>query len=132
MPEKLVLLLVAISVATCAAQQAQSQPRRIPVSFVVESEGPQGLWTQSSEDLSSGQLEKLKQLVKAEIIKQQDVSLVDENAPKDHMRVTVVASQVPHSDQSSWIIVSSVVTMADSKGNDLLITHDVIAGPDVP
>jgi hypothetical protein len=128
---RLVVLLFAISVTTCAAQPAQSSPKRIPVSFAVESEGPQGLWTQSSEDLSTIQLQSLEQLVKAEIMKQEDVALVEAKDPKDHLHVAVVAGQLPHSGASSWVIASSVVTIADSKGNDLLVTHDVIAGPEV-
>ena len=125
---KTVVLLLAMSAAACPAQQAQSQPRRIPVSFTVESEGPQGLWMQSSKDLDKVQIELLMKLVKDAIVKQKDVTLVDVESPKDHMHLAVVAAQV---GEANWVIVSSVITMADSKGNDLLVTHDVIAGPNV-
>jgi hypothetical protein len=99
--------------------------------LAVESEGPQGQWVQSSQDLSKSQLQRLEQLIRTEISKQEDVTLVDAKDPKNHLHVAVVAAQLERQGSLRWIVVSSVLTMADDKGNDLLVTHDVIAGPDL-
>jgi hypothetical protein len=108
---KITSLFVAVLACTLIpagyAQQAPTKPKRIRVSVAVESEGPQGEWAQSAQ------------------------GLVDWNDPKSHIHVAVVAAQVEHQGASHWVIVSSVLTMADEKGSDLLVTHDVIAGPDL-
>lgn len=57
---------------------------------------------------------------------------MDEKDPKDHLHVAVVAAQLERQGRLRWIVVSSVLTMADEKGNDLLVTQDGIAGPDLP
>jgi hypothetical protein len=115
------------------AQQAPTptNPKRIPISVAVESEGPQGEWAQSAQDLTKKQLQKLEGLIGEELSKQENLTVVDANDPKNHLHVAVVAAQVEHQGTSHWVIVSSVLTMADEKGNDLLVTHDVIAGPDL-
>ncbi len=129
----LLLVVINLTAGPGYAQQTQVQPKRIPVSFAVESEGPQGLWAQSSQDLSKSQLQRLEQLIRTEISKQEDVALVDAKDPKNHLHVAVVAAQLERQGSLRWIVVSSVLTMADDKGNDLLVTHDVIAGkPDAP
>jgi hypothetical protein len=132
---KITSLFVAVLACTLIpagyAQQAPTKPKRIRVSVAVESEGPQGEWAQSAQDLTKKQLQKLAELIRAELSKQKDLSLVDWNDPKSHLHVAVVAAQVEHQGASHWVIVSSVLTMADEKGSDLLVTHDVIAGSDL-
>ena len=131
----LCLLVIALTGGLEHAQQTQSQPKRIPVSFAVESEGEGllGLW---SQDLSKPQLQRLEQLIRTEISKQQDVTLVDAKDPKSHLHVAVVATQLERQGSLRWIVVSSALIMSadDGKGGylDLLVTHDVIAGPDLP
>jgi hypothetical protein len=98
---------------------------------MVESEGPDGLWAQSSKDLSKAQLQNLEKLIRTEISKQQDVSLVEANDPKDHLNISVVAAKVEGPGGANWIVVSSAVNVAKSQGGDLAGTHDVIAGPDL-
>jgi hypothetical protein len=119
------------AVAIPAQQQAKEPAKRIPVSIAVESEGPQGLWSQYSKDLSKVQLQELKQLVSADVSRQQDVSLVDASDPKDHLHLAIVVARLDHAAGTSWFVASSVVTIAESKGDDVLATHDVIAGPDL-
>ena len=133
----LCLLFIALTAGLEHAQQTQSQPKRISVSFAVESEGPQQwLWAQSSQDLSKPQLQRLEQLIWTEISKQQDVTLVDTKDPKSHLHVAVIAAQLERQGSLRWIVVSSALIMSaeDGKGGylDLLVTHDVISGPDLP
>jgi len=123
--------LLVCAVVAGYARQTPTKPKRIPISFAVESEGPQGDWAQSAQDLTNPQLQKLGALIREELSKQENLTLVDANDPKNHLHVAVVAAQVKNQGASKWVIVSSVLTMADEKGNDLLVTHDVIAGPDL-
>jgi hypothetical protein len=106
--------------------KAAAKPNRIAVSIAVESEGPNGEWAQSAQDLTKGQLEKLQGLIREELSKQENLTLVGPNDPKTHLHVSVVAAQV-----SNLVIVSSVLTLAEHGNNDVLATHDVIAGPDL-
>jgi hypothetical protein len=110
------------------------KPNRYSVSVAVESEGPNGEWAQSVRDLSKTQLQKLQGLIREELSRQEDLTLVDANDPKTHLHVSVVAAQVAHQGHPNWVIVSSVLTLANDKergNNDVLATHDVIAGPDL-
>jgi hypothetical protein len=115
---------------------AQAPKRKtISISLAVESEGPKGEWIQSAKDLTKTQLQRLETLIRAELAKQPLLVLVEPNDPKTHVHVSVVAAQVEHEGKSNWVIVSSVLTLANDKqhgNNDVLATHDVIAGPDLP
>ena len=55
-----------------APQQAPTKPKRIRVSVAVESEGPQGEWAQSAQDLTKKQLQKLEELIRAELSNQKN------------------------------------------------------------
>jgi hypothetical protein len=110
------------------------KPNRYSVSVAVESEGPNGEWAQSAQDLTKAQLQKLQGLIREELSKHANLTLVDVNDPKTHLHVSVVAAQVAHQGHPNWVIVSSVLTLANDKehgNNDFLATHDVIAGPDL-
>jgi hypothetical protein len=122
---------ITLTVDVKGAQQAQKQPKLIAVSVMVESEGPQGLWTQSSKDLSKPQLQNLERLIKAEVSKQPDVQLVKINDPQEHMNISVVAAQLACQGKTNWIVLSSAMNIARSQGGDLAGTHDVITGPDL-
>jgi len=111
-----------------------AKPSRISVSIAVESEGPNGEWAQSAQDLTKTQLQKLQGLIREELSKQENLTLVDVNDPKTHLHVSVVAAQVAHQGHPNWVILSSVLTLANDKergNNDVLAIHDVIAGPDL-
>jgi hypothetical protein len=125
------LLVFALTASAGDGRRALAQPHRIPVSFAVEAEGPGGLWAQSSNDLSKPQLEKLEQLIRAEVSKQEDVTVVEMNDPQTHLHISVVAAQLERRGNTNWIVASSVVTLAQEKGGDILGTHDVVAGPDL-
>ena len=114
---------------------SQEKSKTISVSLAVESEGPKGEWMQSAHDLTKGQLQKLETLIKAELTKQPLLVIVEPSDPKTHLHVSVVAGEVEHERKLNWVIVSSVITLATDKehgNNDVLATHDVIAGPDLP
>lgn len=133
MTPRLIIWLLAATTLTGTVhgdQQAQQQPNRIPVSVAVDSEGPEGLWAQSAVDLSKLQLQELGNLMKAEISKQKDIRLVETKDPRDHVHVAVVAAKVECSGRR-WFLASSVVSIATAKGEDIFVTHDVIAGTDL-
>src|SRR3974390_1136827 len=114
--------------------QPAAKPNRISVSITVESEGPNGEWAQSAQDLTKAQLQKLQGLIREELSKQENLTLVGANDPKTHLHVSVVTAQVAHQGHPNLVIVSSVLTLANDKehgNNDVLATHDVIAGPDL-
>ena len=114
--------------------KAVTKRNRISVSIEVESEGPNGEWAQSVQDLTKAQLQKLQALIRAELSKQENLTLVGANDPKTHLHVSVVTAQVAHQGYSNLVIVSSVLTLANDRehgNNDVLATHDVIAGPDL-
>jgi hypothetical protein len=124
----LCLLVFVLTANVGDGKQASPQPKRIPVSFEVETEGPGGLWAQSSDDLSKSQLGSLEQLIRAEISKQEDVTIVEMNDPQTHLHISVVAAQLKNRGSLNWIVASSAVTLARENGGDILGTHDVVAG----
>ena len=79
-----------------------AKPNRISVSIAVESEGANGEWAQSAQDLTKVQLQKLQGLIREELSKQENLTLVDVNDPKTHLHVSVVAAQVAHQGHSNW------------------------------
>ena len=50
-----------------------AKPNRYSVSIAVESEGPNGEWAQSVQDLSKAQLQKLQGLIREELSRQEDL-----------------------------------------------------------
>lgn len=128
----------------CAAQQqkdgasagpaAQSKP--IPIAVQVEAEGEgkgQGMWTQAAIDLTPTEAKTLETLVVEDLKKQDGLKIVPRDYQDDYIGVVVVAAKLPNGGTAgSWYyIASSVITLAKKKGTDELVTHDVVAGPDL-
>ena len=127
----------------CAAQQQKGgeshqaglQSKPIPIGVKVEAEGggkDQGMWTQSANDLTPGDLKTLESLVVAEIKKQEGVKIVPLDYPEDYIGIVVVAAKLPNGNAEKWYyIASSVVIVATKKGADDLVTHDVVTESDL-
>jgi len=60
----------------------------------VESEGPQGLWAQSAEDPTKAELQELERLIKVELSKQEDLTIVTKDDPHDMLGLSIVAEKV--------------------------------------
>lgn len=121
-------LVLGFSLFAGAAQQKQKTVGT-PVSIVVEAQGPQGLWAQSVQDLSTAELQRLEQLIKGQVSRLSEVRLVAPSDPATHLHFAVVAGRLPGPGGAPWYVVSSVITIAEKE--DLLATHDLIAGADL-
>jgi hypothetical protein len=129
-----VALLVVLSLFFPALSSAGTSVKPIPVGVRVEAEGGgkgQGMWAQAANDLAPGELKTLESLVLSEIGKQEGVKIVSADYPEDFVAVVVVAAKLPNGRAGEWYIASSVVVVATKKGEDELLTHDVVAESDL-
>ena len=106
-----VCLFSLVIVATLAcAQQGTREHKQIPISIAVEAEGPNGMWSQSSTDLSKVQLQELENLLKGELSKAPDHKIVDMNDSSNHFHIAVVAARLERAGGRNWFIASSAIT----------------------
>lgn len=122
-----------IGTALCSfGQRPQEATKPIPVNVKVDTEGPNGIWAQSGTDLSPKEISDLKSAIEASVSKQPNIQLVGEDDPRDIVGIAVVAAKVKRDNGLFWFVLSGVVTFSKAKPpQDLLMTHDVIIGPDV-
>jgi len=127
-------LFVLLSVFFPASTRAGAPVKSIPVGVKFEAEGGgkgQGMWAQAANDLTPGELKTLESLVSTEIRKQEGIKIVPVDYPEDFIGMVVVAAKIPNGSAGEWYIASSVVIVANKKGTDELVTHDVFAESDL-
>src|SRR5208283_4910888 len=93
----------------------------------------QGMWTQAANDLTSNELKTLETLVVEEMKKQDGVKIVPRDYQGDCVGITVVVAKLRDGGVAGkwYYIASSVVVVSTKKGIDGLVTHDVVAEPDL-
>src|SRR5262249_50799634 len=112
------------------AQQVRQPHKAVKVILRVEGQGPAGLWMQAGKDLSSVELNQLRSLISTEIETLKNHNLVPPEDKSDDLGLIVVAEKL-QVGRESYVVLSSAVTLAKADGNDLFVTHDVIAAPNL-
>jgi len=122
--------VVAFGILLCCtpaiAQQPRNSQKAIRVILRVEGQGPGGLWMQAGEDLSSAELTQLRSLISTEIEALQNHKLVSPDDKSDDLGLLVVAEKL-QVGRASFVVLSTALTLAKADGNDLFVTHGVIA-----
>jgi hypothetical protein len=111
--------------------QVSTSPKPILLAVTVESEGPNGLWAQSGHDLSKSQIDQLETLVRGELSKETGLLLLAKDDPNDILGLSIVAEKADGANGSVSFVASAALVVSKKSGDDLLVTHDVISGPDL-
>lgn len=122
-------------VLTGTPKIASAQTKVISVGIKVEAEGgttSRGLWTQSANDLTPKELKTLEALTVQQIQQQPGITIVPLTYKEDFVGVVVVAAKVAGRNSGVWYVASSVILVSKKNGTDEFVTHDVLAGPDLP
>jgi hypothetical protein len=126
-------LLGIISVFCLALRAAPEQESRLaPIGIRVETEGPDILWTGSAFEPTAAELKTLQSLAVAGISKQKGVQIVPLNYPRDYIFIGVVVGKISDGHNGHLYVASSVYTTATAGNKDEFVSHNVLAGRDLP
>ncbi len=107
-----------------------SQP--IPVGIRFDAEGPDLLSAPPVTEPTAAELKALESLVVAQIRKHKGVEIVSLDYPQDYVFIGVVVGKLPDGRNGHLYVASSVYTIATKAGKDEFVSHNVLAGRDLP
>jgi hypothetical protein len=107
---------------------AQNSDRKITIT--VEKEGPGGMFSQPSVDLSDSEIAKLRSGIDDGVLKSKH-KLVAEDYDQDHLFLSVVAEKLKMPDGKFYYVVSSELGVGKKSQWIGTLTHDVIVEPTI-